>query len=88
MPAMKRVTMHRALFIVGVLSVTGSAFILWLAFHLSHEGRDIPDLINVGMILGVIGICCTSSLIWMWIRGLIMRTGIVKALVRMSRDDR
>jgi hypothetical protein len=80
--------MHRAFMMVAARSVASSAFLLWMAFHLSHEGRDMPDLINVGMILGVIGICCTSSLIWMWIRGLILRTGIIRTLTRMSRDDR
>ena len=83
---MKKVTVLRALLIIGLVMMFGSGMVLWWAFHLSGEGRDMPDLINVGMILGVIGICCTTSFIWLWVRGLIMRTNIVKSLLQASRD--
>ena len=79
--------MLRALLLIAAVCLASAASILWLAFHLSHDGRDVPDLINVGMVLGVIGICCTGSLVWIWIRGLIMKTGVVRTLTRMSRGD-
>lgn len=84
---MNRLTLLKTLSLIGLISLVCSAILLWMAFRLSDERRDIPVLVNIGMIVGVLGICCTTAFLWLWIRKRIVNTRLVRWLVSRSRGD-
>lgn len=58
----------------------------YYAVKLSHTADELPILVDIGAIVGLIAICCFSTLIWLWIRTLFLRSRAGRKLTELSQE--